>query len=106
MAVMLKVRYFGIDGYTTGSGSEIFLPEYLDWMPIELKAVWFLKRGLGNPLTTHALLESQGEQMLVNIKDPLTEFKFTQLQEIDNGLEAYVQEYASHYGISRTPRNQ
>lgn len=103
---MLKVRYFGEEGYICAIADSIYLPQYLDWMPVELKAAWFVRRGFGPPTAVNALLESQGEQVLVPVKSALTIMKHSQLKEAENGLEEFISEYARQYNISRTPRNQ
>lgn len=103
---MIIVQHFGEDGLVAGSDAHVFLPDYLDWLPIRLKAVWFLERGYGPPDTKHALLISQGERALVTIEKPLRELKFTQLKEQEDVIEKYVLDYATRHGISRTPRNQ
>lgn len=102
----IKPTFFGEGGRTVGAPSSVFLPPYLDWMPIELKAFWFVTRGHGDPRAKHALLQSQGEQLLVELTTPLQDHKFSALQEIDNGLEERCDEFARERGISRTPRNQ
>jgi len=103
---MLKVQYFGADGYLAACSDSIFLPPFLDWMPIELKAVWFFRRGFGPPAAVNALLESQGEQVLIPVNNSLILMKHSQLKEAEDGLEEFIGEYASNHGISRTPRNQ
>ena len=103
---MLKVRYYGEDGRVAAVGDNIYLPSYLDWLPIVLKSIWFLRRGFGPPEAVNALLESQGEQMLIPVNKSLRIMKHTQLKEAEHGLESYVGEYASKNNINRTPRNQ
>lgn len=97
--------FFGPDGKSIG-GTQLYLPPYLDWMPIELKTYWFLERGLGEPAATHVLLSSQGEQQLSPITSPLRNMQYTELMENENGLESKVDEYAERNRINRTPRNQ
>ena len=101
-----SVTYFGPNGKTVGIGGELYLPDYLDWMPIEVKAFWFTARGLGEPKATHLLLHSQGEQQLVQITTALRDIKLDELKEINNGLEERVREFQDRHGISRKPRNQ
>lgn len=103
-----KIEYYGENGKLVGSGVNLHTPHYLDWMPIELKMFWFLSRGYGAPATKQVLMTSQGERMLGTVPEekPLRELHFTELQEIDNGLEQAVDEYARDNGIKRTPRNQ
>ena len=106
MAAKADLTYFDRDGKPVGNGGSLYLPDYLDWLPIEAKVFWFLTRGYGNHEATHALLVSQGEQRLVTITEPLRDMKYTELLEKQNGLEDLVIEYCSREGISRTPRNQ
>ena len=89
-----------------GISDKISLPDYLDWLPIEVKVFWFFERGLGEPLAKWVLFKSQGEQMLFPIQTPLRQLKLKQLQENENGLEAKVNRYIDENGFSRTPRNQ
>lgn len=105
-AVFMEFTCFRADGTTTESIPPAYLPLYLDWQPMRLKAFWFKERGFGPPEATHVLLRSQGEQLLVTIDQPLRQMKHLELKEIDNGLESKVDEHARENGYSRTPRNQ
>lgn len=101
-----KITFFDKDGKPCGLGSSQFLPDYLDWMPIEVKVFWFIERGSGDPNATHMLFHSQGEQRLVAITTPLRQMTFKELQEQDNGSEGRVQDFIDRGGYSRVPRNQ
>lgn len=102
----IKPTFFDEKGKAIGASTNTHCPPYMDWMPIELKAFWFVNRGYGEPRAKHVLLQSQGEQLLVPIPTPLQHLDFKTLQEIDNGLEDKCDEYARKNGISRVPRNQ
>ena len=102
-----KVTLFDENGNPDGiSSRDMFLPDYLDWIPIEAKIFWFLKRGLGDPRARMMLFQSQGEQRISLIDPPLQELTFKQLKDIDNELENQVEEFCTREGIDRTPRNQ
>ena len=105
---LARITFFGEDGKTTGIGSQLFLPDYLDWLPIELKMFWFLTRRYGAPTAKHVLMTSQDEAMLGTVPPeyPLRELTLKELKEADHGLESTVKEFARQHGISRTPRNQ
>ena len=105
---LARITFFGKDGKSTGIGGQLFLPDYLDWLPIELKMFWFLKRRFGSPEATHVLMISQDEAMLGTVPEeyPLRELTLKELKDIDNGLESTVKEFARQNGISRNPRNQ
>lgn len=100
------LEYYDEDGRAVGNGGNLFLPPYLDWMPIEVKVFWFLQRCFGEPRAKRVLFKSQGEQRLVEIKEPLRQMKHTELKEIEDGLWSKVDEYIAREGFSRTPRNQ
>lgn len=106
MAAKADLTYYDRNGKPVGVGGSLYLPNYLDWIPIEAKVFWFLERGYGDPRATHALLISQGEQRLVTITEPMRDMKHSELLEKEHGLEDRVNEYCSLQGISRTPRNQ
>lgn len=101
-----KITFFGADGKTVGHGSSQFLPDFLDWMPVEAKVFWFTERGSGPPDATHMLFFSQGEQRLVEITTPLRQLMFKELQEREHGLEDRTQDFIDRHGYSRVPRNQ
>ncbi len=102
----IKPTFFDAKGKVCGTNTQMYLPEYLDWMPIELKAFWMTARGYGDPEAKAVLLQSQGEQLLVILDKPLRHLTHKELQETDNGLESRCEEFARNSGISRTPRNQ
>lgn len=102
---LLDFYFFAVDG-TYLSGGKCYLPSYLDWLPIQSKAFWFVRRGLGDPAAKYALLNSQGEQTLAVLEEPLQNVKLKKLQEIDNELEDLVEEHARINRLRRTPRNQ
>lgn len=87
------------------SGGQIFLPDYLDWMPIEVKAFWFRYMGQGHADTKYVLFESQGEQRLL-IDVTLNPLTHTEYKEKANGAEREVQQFIDEGGYSRVPRNQ
>lgn len=105
-STMAQITSFGADGRQVGIGASLFLPDYLDWMPIEVKVFWFLERGYGEPDATHLLFNSQGEQRLVPVTRPLRDMKYTELQEQEHGLFERVQSFIDREGFSRVPRNQ
>lgn len=104
-ATKAEIQCFDENGKVCDGGS-LYLPDYLDWMPIRAKAFWYETRGLGHPDAKHVLFISQGERRLVTITKPLQNLNHHQLKEIDNGLEQAVWDFCSQHGISRTPRNQ
>lgn len=82
------------------------LPEYLDWMPIEVKIFWFTERGDGEPEASYLLFTSQGEQQIVPLEKPLRRLDYSQIKEKDIDLEERTERWIERQGISRTPRNQ
>lgn len=105
MTVKAEYQSFDNVGKPTGGG-QMFLPDYLDWLPIEVKVFWFLHRGYGEPEAVHVLFISQGERRLVTIETPLQLCDLKTLQEKDNGIEEHVNRFISEKGYSRKPRNQ
>lgn len=104
-AVMAQIEEWDETGTFLGM-QNLFLPEYLDWMPIAAKMFWFTTLGRGDPLTKYALFRSQGEQRLYVIDQPLRPLTYQEYKEISSGLESTVQSWIDEQGISRTPRNQ
>lgn len=97
----LVVHFFDEGGRSLGSNS-IFLPEYLDRLDIEAKAVWFILRGMGDPKTKSVLLVSQGQQYLIpSLATPLRHLMYTELKENEHGLEEQVREYIDRYGLGK-----
>lgn len=102
--VMLFFTCFGPDGHQVSGGS-LFLPDYLDWMQIEVKAQWFRQLGDGPKATTHVLLRSQGEQLLLSdiTLNPLDKDVH---QERYHGNRHKIEEFIEQGGFSRVRRNQ
>lgn len=105
-SVFAVPTYFDKDGKPVGHGVQFFLPDYLDWMPIEVKIYWFIERGFGTPEAKWVLFSSQGEQRLIELNEPLQNMDLKELKDQENGLESKINEYIEREGISRTPRNQ
>lgn len=105
MSAFAKFFHFDEDGKVVEAGT-VTLPSYLDWMPIDPKAYWFLQRGYGSPQATHTLFESQGERLLLSVNKSLSFFNHKEMKERENGIEERVQRYIDENGISRDPRNQ
>jgi len=106
MSATAVIRPFGQDGKPTSLGESLHLPDYLDWMPIELKVFWYLERGFGDPNATHLLFETQGEQLLVPVTQTLRKITYKEMKEQEDGIREAVERYAREQGISRVPRNQ
>lgn len=105
MTVKAEVQEFNSDGHPCGAG-QMFLPDYLDWLPIDVKVFWFTERGYGNPKASQVLFISQGERHLITLPRPLQLCDYKQLQEIDSELENKVDRFILENGYSRKPRNQ
>ena len=105
MSAFAKFFHFGEDGKIVDAGT-VGLPLFLDWMPIEPKAHWFILRGYGPPEATHTLFESQGERVLLSVNKSLSLFNHMEMKERNDGIEERVNRYIEENGISRDPRNQ
>lgn len=104
MATLAQQISFNAEGKAVDSGT-FYLPQYLDWMPIEVKAHWMRVMEKGHSDTKYLLLKSQGEQMLLTDVS-LRRLTHAEYKEQVNGAEAKVQRFIEERGISRTPRNQ
>ena len=105
MGCKASIHTYDAEGKPLGS-HEIFLPEFLDWMPIQLKTEWIrFMGGPGHPDTNYALFKSQGEQLLV-IGITLANLDHKSYLEKLDGSEKHCEEFARQHGIVRTPRNQ
>lgn len=102
---MAVVEEWGGEGHFIGA-QNLHLPDFLDWMPINVKMFWFRELGRGDPATRYVLFRSQGEQRLYVIDQPLRSYTFHEYQEKTSGLENTVQNWVDEQGISRQPRNQ
>lgn len=104
---MAKAEFqaFDEDGKVCEGGG-LYLPAYLDWMPIRAKTFWYQARGLGHPEAKYVLFISQGERRLVILDNPLQHLNHHQLKENEHGLEQAVWDFCTRHGISRAPRNQ
>ena len=105
MSVIARVTFYDGRGCPVGMSSQFFLPEKLDWMPIDVKVFWFLDRGYGEPDATHVLFVSQGEQRLITLGSPLSYNRET-LKEREHGYEERIEQFITESGFCRTPRNQ
>lgn len=101
---LYRTRLYDVNGILVGGGQG-YMPDSLDWMPIEAKAFWFRYMSMGDPRTEYALLESQGEQRLLTGVS-LENLDHKSYKEKLNGSEAAVHDFIDREGISRTPRNQ
>jgi hypothetical protein len=101
---LMSFRAFDKDGAFCEGGT-VFLPAYLDWMPIQVKAEYFRLRGFGNPKIQDVLLESQGQSLLVR-DVALSIVKWDLLQEKASGIESKISDFIRVHGYSRDPRNQ
>lgn len=100
----LVVREFNSEGELVTT-SHKFYPVYLDWMDIKVKAHWYQFVGDGDPRTKYALLESQGQQLLIEVEN-LAMIDHKTYKEIENGAREEVDRFIVDGGYSRTPRNQ
>lgn len=99
-----QYRLYDADGRLVGAG-DIYLPGYLDWMSIDVKAHWFRYMGQGVDAAKFALLMSQGEQRLL-IDVTLTPLDYKAYKEKEDGASAEIDRFIEEGGHSRIPRNQ
>ncbi len=104
MACMAVWKSYDRAGDPVGSGT-VYLPESLDWMPIEVKAHWFRYMGQGPASSAFVLLSSQGEQKLLQ-QVTLRPLDATSYKEKKSGSEDEIQNFIEKGGYSRVPRNQ
>ncbi len=104
MTVLAKYQCFKADGGRSDGGS-LQMPEYLDWMPIAVKAEWFRFVGQGPDNAHYVLLESQGEQLLV-IGVTLAQINWKTFKEKEREAADHIEKFIEEHGISRQPRNQ
>lgn len=101
---LMVSKEYDAEGRPVTSG-QFHAPEWLDWMPMDVKTEWFKRLGRGNPQTTSVLLMSQGEQRLLTGVS-LRPLDHREYKEKASGIENEIQRFIDEGGYSRKPRNQ
>ena len=81
------------------------MPEYLDWMPIEVKAEWFRFIGQGPDDTHYIVFVSQGQEILLD-GVALAQIDHKTFLQKEASAEEHINRFIEEKGYSREPRNQ